>query len=564
MSAQAAMPENAIVVDPTMPARNFRLLRGSSLLLKLFLWSAIIIIVNFLIGAFADVSGDAVDEKLFFDTLWRVVVGQRLGIDFLYPIGIGPYELGALLWHWLGPHNYIMRLAITLFNLSIAFCGCVVAERTLARRPNLALLFCVTLAFQLSAPTTGNGGLFELSLSEYYNRQIISALAVLILQTFAGGPISSNRQHASEVAVAAWLLSIMFFTKISGFVLGIMILFAGCLLPGRITYRLLSLCAVTLACAAIIAIELEATGLDFLALVHNYALAAHARLIFSLHQIITAMVSWPFLGSIALLVLFAASRGLGELSVDEFWSIALIIGIYIVCQHALNLTNWGDPNMELAPAALVSLAVCMSGKPAAQNKGGRESWWQRFAPLAVAKISVRKVILLLIFLIVLVPQIMSSIFGVYYGVSVSLGIKTPYVVTAGKAISFRSPVTDSLDRSLNDAIFAISSLNLGGEAIANFDIANPFPVLFSAPPPKGIQVFWELDMSVPRHAAQEWQNVIGDACVVTIPAQPFYPRTTHGMTDIARLKLANDFKLVYQDAWWSIYRRVKDCATAPS
>src|SRR5438874_9410378 len=105
--------------------------RSLSLLRKLFFLCAIIIIANCLIGIFARMSGEPEDDITFLDALWRVVLGQRVGIDFHYALGIGPYQLGALLWPWLGPHFYVMRFAITLINLLIVFCGCIVAERTL-------------------------------------------------------------------------------------------------------------------------------------------------------------------------------------------------------------------------------------------------------------------------------------------------------------------------------------------------------------------------------------------------------------------------------------------------
>ena len=494
-----------------------------------------------------------------------MVVGQRVGIDFHYALGIGPYQLGALLWHWFGPHYYVMRLAITLFNLSIAFCGCIVAERALARRPDLALLFCVTLAFQVSAPTVPNVDLTALGMAEFYNRHIMSALAVLFLQTFGGRPISSKRENAIEVALAACLLNIMFLTKISGFLLGVMILLAGCLLQGRTIHRLLSLCAALLAFAAITAIEFKATGLEFLPIIQDYELAAHARLAYSFYDLVRGVASWPLISSVALLLLFAVSQRLGELRL-EFRCMGLIIGTYVACQFALNMTNSSNPSMWLAPAAMASLAVCTGAKPAAQQGGGSESWWRRFAPSRLAEISAREAIPLIIFVIVLVPQIISSIVGVTVGALVSFGIKAPYVVTAGKGVSFRSLHLRSgakeYERSLNDAVAAISSLNLGDEAIANLDLPNPFPVLFLAPPPKGIQVLWHFGINVPRNALLEWQDVIGDACVVTIPVQPKVLATTVRLADIVRTKLATDFKLVYQDALWSIYRRAKDCATA--
>jgi hypothetical protein len=546
-----------------MMARNFQTQRDSSLLGKLFLLSAIIIIANFLIGIFARISANTSDEITFFDALWRVVVGQRIGIDFHYPLGIGPYQLGAMLWHWVGPHYNVMWLAITLFNLSIAFCGCIVAERTLARRTNLALLFCVTLAFQVSAPTICNDGLASLGISEFYNRHIISALAVLFLQTFGGGRISSKRENAIEVVLAASLLNIMFLTKISGFLLGVMILLAGCLLQGRTAHRLLNLCATVLAFTVIIATEFKVAGLEFLPVIKDYELAAQARLAFSFYDLARGLVSWPLASSVALLALFAVSQRFGELRL-EFRCIGLIIGTYTACQFALNMTNDGDPSMWLAPAAIASLAVCMGPKPVAQQAGGPESWWRRFSPSRLAEISAREAIPLLIFVLVLVPQIMSSIVGVTIGSLVSLGIETPYVVTAAKGISFRSlyPHSGAYERSLNDAVTAISTLKLGDEPIANLDLPNPFPVLFLAPPPRGIQVLLDFGINVPLGALLEWQDIIGDACVVTIPVISSRPSVTLRLVDFTRSKLATDFHIVYQDALWSIYRRTRDCASA--
>ena len=543
-------------------AQNFEGQRDSSLLRKLIFLSAIIITANFLIGAIAPTFYDVEDEIGYLDTLWRVVSGQRVGIDYHNPMGFGPYQLGALLWHWLGPHYNVMRLAIALFNLSIAFCGCIVAQRMFARRADLAWLFCVTLAFQLSEPTIfGNHVL--LGMSGFYDRQIVAALAVLFLQTFSGGSRLSWRESVLEITLAAFLLNILFLLKISGLVVGLMMLLAGCLLQGRAVHRLVNLGAALLLFGAITAIEFNLAGLEFLPVIQDYELAAHARLTHSFMDLVRGVVfSGRLVGSVALLVLFAASRRPGEPPLD-FRSMGLIIGSYAACQYALNMTNNWDPNIWLAPAAVTCLAVCIGVNPTPQQAGGSESWWQRFARSGVAEISAREAIPLLIFVLVLAPTIMASILGTVVGAMVSLGIRTPYVVTAGKGVSFRSwSHTHRHGPQVNDAVAAIASLNLGHEAIANIDFANPFPVLFLAPPPKGIQVWWDFGFNVPRAATLEWQDVIGDACVVTIPMQPDVPQTSARLAEVVRLKLTTDFEIVYQNEFWSIYRRTRDCPGA--
>ena len=532
-------------------------------LLKLLLLSAIIVTANSLLAYFVRVTDEPVDEINFLDFLWRVVVGQRAGIDFHCPLGPGPYLLGALLWHWLGAHDYVLRLAIFLFGLSISLVGCVVAERKLAGRTNLAVLFCITLAFQVSAPTTGNeyslwALLHAFGVSEYYNRHMMSALAVLLVQTFACGPISSKRDNAVDVALAAFLLNILFLTKITGFVLGVMILLAGCLLPGRNAYRLLSACAAVLISVAIMAIEFRAAGLEFLPLIQDYLLTAHSRLGLSLsfHELLVrGLQSWQLASSAAVLVLYAVSQRLWGRHI-EFRRAGLIIGTYAACQIVLHMTNSGGSNIWLAPAALVSL-IGKEGKQIPKQAGISEI-------RRLAEVFAKEAIPLAIFLFALVPQIVPSISAAKFAALVSLGIEEPYVMTAGKGISISTiPYLESgvgsEVRRWNDAVTAISSLKLTDQVIANIDYNNPFPVLFLAPPPKGVQVYFEFGMNIPAGAQLQWQDVIGDACVVAIPLQPIFPAITDRLTTFVRSELARDFKLVYRDTLWTIYQRTSDC-----
>ena len=357
---------------------------GRSLLTLLFL-SATVIGANFLIGIFAPILNGLEDEISFLDTIWRATLGQHAGVDFHNPMGFGPFYLGALLWHWLGPHYYVMRLANTLFSLSIAFCGCVVAQRTLARRPDLALLFCVTLAFLLSAPTGYEGSRTDLGMAGIYNRHVVSALSILFLQTF-GGASAPRRTSTTDIVLAAVLLNVLFLTKISGVVLGLMILFAGCLLRGRTTQQVVALCATVLVFATVTAIELKVTGLELTPIIQDYELAAHARLAYSFYDIIKAIFSGPLVGSLALLVFFAVSRWRLEPRLD-FRCIGLIIGTYAACQFALNVTNVPGSSIWLAPVAAASLAICVGVVPGVPQlagmwkAGGGDSLplgWQRF------------------------------------------------------------------------------------------------------------------------------------------------------------------------------------------
>ena len=534
--------------------------------------SAIIIISNFVIGTFTPTTVSLNDEITFLDMLWRVVVGQRVGSDYHNPMGFGPYQVGALLWHWLGPHNYIMRAAITLFSLAIAFCGCIVAQQTLVRRPDLALLFCVALAFQLSAPTVYPDSA-QLGIMAFYNRLSASALAVLFLKTFGSGSFTDGARdrlyNAIDVMVTAFLLNVLFLIKISSFLLGLIVMFAGCAIPGRFIRQAMTLSAAFMVFAAISAIEFKLAGLEFFAVIQEYAVAARARSGYSIYDVVESLVNVPMITSLALLVMFAASQRPrpGEQRLG-FQYPGVIVGSYMACQFALNMTNSGRPTMWLAPAAAASLAICMNAKAPAWQAGGSESWWRRLHPYRLGDIRVREASLLLIFVLVLFRQVLGSIFGILVAALIALEIKVPHVVSAGKQVgfwvySYRSQEENMYAKSLNDAVSAIDTLNLGQKSIATLDHANPFPVLFLAPPPKGIHAWFDWGYNIPEGVVLDWHDVIGDACVVMIPGQPVKPYVTFRLVDSVRSKLVTDFEVVYQSASWTIYRQTRDCGTAP-
>ena len=72
---------------------------GGALLRMLLSFSVLIVVANCLIGIAAPISAGLDDEIVFFDTLWRVVAGQRVGIDYHFPLALGAFQVGALLWN---------------------------------------------------------------------------------------------------------------------------------------------------------------------------------------------------------------------------------------------------------------------------------------------------------------------------------------------------------------------------------------------------------------------------------------------------------------------------------
>jgi hypothetical protein len=405
-----------------------------------------------------------------------------------------------------------------------------------------------------------------LSMAGFYNRLVDAALAILFLQTF--GEPQHRQPSAIEIALTAFLLNVLFSTKVSGLFLGLAILLAGCLSRRDAFARIMNLCAVLLAFMAIAAAEFAATGLEFIPVIQDYELAARARMTHSFYDFARGIAFWPLASSVALLLLFAVGHGARERRIDAL-RLCLLIGTYAACQFALKMATDFGASISLAPAAVASLAGCLGAKPIAWPPDGFNSAQRRLAFSRLGKISVRDAIPFLIFAWVLIPQMMGSLAGLFVGSLVLFGIETSYVVSAGKGINFtllkfpRSGIGE-YERSLNGAVSAIASLGLEHESIANVDFPNPFPVLFLAPPPRGVYGWSFWGFNAPEGTVLKWQEIIGDACVVTVPARPNIPGLAGPLADMVRPKLAADFKVVYRDELWTIYRRTQGCTAAPA
>ena len=166
-----------------------------------------------------------------------------------------------------------------------------------------------------------------------------------------------------------------------------------------------------------------------------------------------------------------------------------------------------------------------------------------------------------------VPEAVASVRAAHIDYLVSLGAIQIIPVSANKGVEFkirRDAHDGPLAPYLNRAILAIEDLGVSRETIVNLDNENPFPTLFLAPDPKGVWVWWDFtsDTNVPVGYRPSWQEVIGDACIVT---EPKHPPTTEAkyysepLINAVEPHLAIAFTIVYEDELWKIWKRKGGC-----
>jgi hypothetical protein len=529
------------------------------LALTLFLPAAIVI-VNFVIGALTPITDWLEDDLMLVDPVWRYVQGHHVGTDFHDPFGFGPFQVAAIIWRLFGPHYYVLRASADLFALLIVLCSCVVATRQLRHAPGLAAFFCITVAFEASGPSI-YGYLHDFSMALFHDRLLMAAFSVLFVQCFANDLDSRREREYIDLFTAAFLLNILFLVKISGLVLGLAVMIGGRIVRSRSSRSLVDIALVLLFVAVMVTIDFAITGTSFSPVIHDYRLAAQARTgSFSVHDVLYFASLSPILEVLVLMVLYAVSRP-GSDSGGNLWRCFFIIAFFWACQAALNISNSSPALLFLVPAAAVAL-VTWTDTP--ETTVFWKHLWNRVNPRRLDEISVREAIPLVLIALVLVPEALSPLIALKLDYSISKGTAKPITVTANKGITFevlpRETDNTALALSINRAIQAIEDLGAGRDKIANLDFMNPFPALFLSPAPKGVSVFWDFGVNVPIGYKPTWQEIIGDACIVTAPKPGLHAGySTDPLIAAVQPHLTSEFTVVYQDELWKIWKLRGGC-----
>lgn len=527
------------------PATNTLIAKVRAVLLRrwttgeLFTASLAVIVLNLGIFLLCPTSNILEDEIAFYDTIWRTVQGQRLGIDYHNPLGFGAFQFAALLWKVTGPFAHVLKVTNALLSVPVALIACMTMRRYAALPAPMALLICLAVAFELSAPGSFGFGTDATALGTtgFYNRISIATLVVLFLHAFApdgeAGPVG-RRAVMLEAAIGAVLLWYLFLYKISALAIGLCILGASVLarrdrvraLAGAALAALLGGGAIWLTCAAF--------GIDTARLVHEYAMAGQAKGIPGAIGIANGLVRDPILSlALALLVFWLYLTRRPRLA--DWIAIGAIVAVFVCATFLLDAANEYPTVWMFAPALAIIAARVAPGMA-------------NGAMLVPATA----------FLAIIASQSLGTAIAGASDLAVAAGARHEFTVTAGKGIAF-STFCDGggcdYARTINEGVSLIRANGLEHEKIATLTHSNPFPVLLLAPSHRGTQVWWNFGFNVPKDAKLGWRDVLGDASVVMVPLNGDYPFVREKLLATVRDRLAAEFDLVHAGKDWKVYRR---------
>ena len=109
--------------------------------------------------------------------------------------------------------------------------------------------------------------------------------------------------------------------------------------------------------------------------------------------------------------------------------------------------------------------------------------------------------------------------------------------------------------TLRTGIALLQAEGAGEDRVMTLDFANPFPALLGAPSPKGVLFSLFVNRQVDRRTAADPDLVFGDAQWLMVPRFPYKQESNRLLADVQSERLASEWKQVAENEHWRLLRR---------
>jgi hypothetical protein len=502
------------------------------------------------------------DLMIFLDGAYRFRSGQVPNVDFHTPLGALTILLPAF-GHWMGGFGGMMPWATAAFT-AIYLPLLIYVCRSRLPLP-YALGFGLFALLLVIRPLNIGEQVDDVSFAMFYNRFGYGLLSLLFLLALprAGG----KERPFIDAAVAAALLVLMFYLKISYFAIGAAFLIGLLLLAKP---RVMGMTALAAAAGAMFAIHFFWGGTGtYLADIRTAAEASGAvrGSLFTLSRIVLL----NFMEVMILLAVLgmALSRGVG-------WRM-LLLCLYMLGAGVL-LVNQNAQMMGIVttvPAAIVAALA-----PGGGEDRSRWSWPRAASALLIA--------------VLVIPAVAVSIvtIGYFFGRSARAPSGSPYearfagviaqegmmdVFKVGpevQRIAYRTerPTLEMYRRIRNQRFKQVLSQSeylrtlddglrllqqnprLAGKVFV-FDMGNPFNALLGRVPPVGVDAWNHKGRTISEERYRPAEVMFADVDVVMVPKAPSELSTTQLLTEIYGPYLRQHYRHAGKSDYWDAYSR---------
>jgi hypothetical protein len=505
------------------------------------------------------------DVFILLDEAWRILCGQIAHTDFHNPIGPLSYSLISLGMKIgdVSLAGYTYGNVLFLVVISI-WGGAIFFGRM---RPAYALLLTLFIAI-LSVATRPLG--YSPSITSYamiYNRYGWILLAILDVQLFVEPMRNSANKSRIDAFSVGLLLGLLFYCKISYFVLGVAGLVLGVIL--RASFRnaaFLSVLGFVLVCFGTW-ITLGVTPIDYMSDV--LAVVEAQSLDERLWRLMKALVqnSWqiPLAGVVWYLLAVEPARRSGTMRTG---SLKLSVVYFFILGTALILTVSNAVERSDVPlffvAGIILLQQAERTWGLAPSTEFKKENWKYIVSAAIVVFG--------FFANIVVKDIWSignSLIGSAYA---SAAENQKQRFDSPRLHDFLIPANSRWDTSYWEADKVPAAINDGlqlmrrhvdkNDKVVVLALTDPFSFALGLIPPKGIPVWWDVNFSFNANSHPSYEQVFGQSNFVVYPILRASDKGCCQANAVALLKiygkaLKSDFTEVERSKYWVLLKRTR-------
>lgn len=512
-------------------------------------------------------AGGPWDTTVLLDGGWRIVNGQAPHTGFHSPNGALTYALAAFGME-IAPAG---TASITygdafLFLLLLPICWYLASGRFSWL---IASVFVFFEGFYFITPRPPGYPVLFTSYAMIYNRHGYFLIALLCLCVFLRRRVESSSSNLIEGLFAGIVLGLLLFCKITYFAAGVAIFAVGSILIRKpLRWFLSLLCTFSGVCLTFWALVHVSLYAYFRDIVTAGLAQSPAMRISLLHQGLLTNSMWIYLIVFCLILrsldeMRLSSRGMIVLYLWLVIGLILAVSLFLLSGNAAQNSGADDPMYLLA--GIVLLEFCRR-----KDLDGRIVHWDFRSQWTYC---VSLMLLVPAFSVpILVPEMESTGYAIAWDTFRrphfeswrrvhSVHLRDFYVPSIPRNTAYW-PVAE-FPQKLNDGIDLLRANIRSGDRVTTLGYTDPFSFALGIPPPKGGQLWWDVDFSFNQAQHPTAEDFLGQATLLMVPRLTDRSNGCCFATPDLMHKLYDDylylhFKEIASTDTWILYRRNTD------
>jgi hypothetical protein len=499
------------------------------------------------------------DIILLLDGAWRITIGHIPHQDFHNPIGPLTYELIALGMQITGPRLASIAVATAVFQVCISAWTWAVARRRVPAY--LAALFALYLGMLCVAPHPLGWDYRQTTYAMIYNRFGWALISVLFLQLFI--PPSRQVSHRLEGLSIGGLLSLLFYLKVSYFLVALLGLGVALLLLERVRHSLGTQVVTILGLSGAWWLALNINPIAYL---HDIAGAAQAQsLSFRLANLKRSFGANHIEIAFGVLFLLAAVVCIAKQDLRLAWRTALSV-LFVGAATVIIVAGNAFERSHLPLLAVCVLCILHAiGQILSRSVSGVARGWGLEALFLVGlllgiPLYSGKILLADVSSIVHTFRVRSFLEWHPDCCRIQSPALADFAVPNFARTEDCYEYASEFPATINDGLALLRQYKMPEERIFVMAFANPFSYALQSPPATGTPLWWGLNFSTQASQLPRPESLFASTDLVVVrqlmaPERGFCNQTLHALLDTYSPFLDSDFREVGSSRYWKLYRR---------